>query len=375
MAALKGPTEMIITETGETIRAVLYPLTIGNAATYEVFVPSDANDDISNAIAGQRYSFPEHYSLLLKLASAGSRILDLGAHLGTFSLFAAAHGYQVLAIEASPRNAALLKATIAKNRLENVRVVWAAVSDHEEELLFVQAGAYSHVAGPLGASGGIRLPALTVDGLVSRHGWSGVEFVKMDIEGSEVAAIDGMTRLMAGNEAPVILYESNGHTLSFLGKTPRDLRSCLASSGYRCFLVRPHQLVAMAPDDLQLECNVDCVAMRRWPVALADWEIAEGMDAWTRRFFAQRSCMDSNPHVRAYVGRTLQAADPAFLADWRIASSLNALKKDPEPAVRQAVVWWHRERRVFLWAVGHYVRAAGRRFKSLIAKHNRIPAD
>jgi hypothetical protein len=48
--------------------------------------------------------------------------------------------------------------------------------------------------------------------------------------------------------------------------------------------------------------------------------------------------MDSNPRVRAYVGRTLQAADPAFFADWRIGSSLNSLKKDPEPAVRQAVV-------------------------------------
>ena len=112
---------------------------------------------------------------------------------------------------------------------------------------------------------------------------------------------------------------------------------------------------------------------------VVSWLRAQGFTidevARTRRFFAQRSCRDPNPHVRAYVGRTLQAADPALLADWRIASSLNALKKDPEPAVRQAVVWWHREGRVFLWAVGHYVRAAGRRFKSLIAKRNRIPAN
>src|SRR6516165_4106600 len=102
-----------IVETGETVRAVRRSLAI-ESKIYEIFVPSDSDDDISDDIAGHRYSFPEHYALLLKLAPPGGRVLDLGAHLGTFSLFAAAHGYQVLAVEASPRNAALLKATIKK---------------------------------------------------------------------------------------------------------------------------------------------------------------------------------------------------------------------------------------------------------------------
>jgi FkbM family methyltransferase len=368
-AALEGRVEtIIVAETGETVRALRCPVSIGDR-TYDIFVPGDSDDDISDAITSHRYSFPEHYALLLELAPPGGRVLDLGAHLGTFSLFAAAHGYQVLAVEASPRNAALLKATIT-SRLDTVTIMLGAVGDHDGDLEFVQAGAYGHVAGASGTAQAIRVPAFTVDRLVSQHGWNEVDFVKMDIEGSEVAAIEGMRRLLAGSRAPVILYESNGHTLGFFARTPRDVRSRLASSGYDCFMVRPHQLVPLAVDDLQLECIVDCVAMKRCPIALNGWEIAAGLDPWSRRFLAERSCTDPNPVVRAYAGRALQAAEPAFLTEWKIASALNALKKDPDPDVRQAVAWWHPDRWVLLRALRHYIRAGGRLLKSLLTPHN-----
>ena len=45
--------------------------------------------------------------MLLDIARPGGRVIDLGTHIGTFSLFAAASGYSLLSIEASPRNVAL----------------------------------------------------------------------------------------------------------------------------------------------------------------------------------------------------------------------------------------------------------------------------
>ena len=64
---------------------------------------------------------------------------------------------------------------------------------------------------------------MTVDSVLEDLEWDYVDLIKMDIEGSEVAAVRGMKNLLSKPSAPPILYESNGHTLWFFNKTPQDL--------------------------------------------------------------------------------------------------------------------------------------------------------
>ena len=52
-----------------------------------------------------------HRSLLARLLRPGDRLLDLGAQIGLVSLAAAALGCEVAAVEACPKNAALLRAS------------------------------------------------------------------------------------------------------------------------------------------------------------------------------------------------------------------------------------------------------------------------
>jgi FkbM family methyltransferase len=143
-------------------------------------------DELSQWLA--KGIFPESYNLMVRLLRAlapeGGRVLDLGAHVGMFALAAAAAGYEVLAVEASPRNAALLRASIERNGFDRLRLVHAAVSDRPGVLEFCQAGPYGHVL--TGASEeSVKVPAIDVDRLLAEHGWDRVDFVKMDIEGSE----------------------------------------------------------------------------------------------------------------------------------------------------------------------------------------------
>ena len=64
--------------------------------------------------------------------SACKTILDVGAHIGTFTMYAAAHAKnaRVIAFEPEPSNAAVLRKNIAVNHVEDrVQAVEAAVSN------------------------------------------------------------------------------------------------------------------------------------------------------------------------------------------------------------------------------------------------------
>ena len=96
--------------------------------------------------------------LMLALVRPGQTVLDLGAHIGTFTLTAAAAGCRVLAIEASPRNARLLEASIAHNGFgQRARVFQVAASNRNGEVRFSSWGPWgrpSWASSPGGSAAG-----------------------------------------------------------------------------------------------------------------------------------------------------------------------------------------------------------------------------
>jgi FkbM family methyltransferase len=327
---------------GERLQAVTRTLRAKDGKSFAITVQADASDGVSSPILAGYDQVPEHYLTLLDLAPRGATVLDLGAHIGTFSLFAAASGYEVIAVEASPRNAALLKESVRRNQFNHVRVVQAAVSDHAGELTFFDSGPRGSVANPILTDyRAISVRAVTLDSLRSELGLARVDFIKMDIEGSEVAALLGMPQLLSGDLAPTILYESNGHTLNFFGKTPRDLVSTLQHFGYQCYHFYAGQLFPVDSDELQFECVADCLAAKVVPTRLGEkWKFAAPMALEERIRVAVAQSAIRNPDVRAYIGRTLREADELVLGDSRIVQMLRALKQDPDEDVRESVAWW-----------------------------------
>jgi len=188
--------------------------------------------------------------------------VDLGAHIGTFSLYAAALGHEVVAVDASGRNMALLRASIDINGFDRMHPIQAAVSDARGFLEVTEFGAYGVVAIPRLDWPTVRVPSITLDGLLADLGWRDADFIKMDVEGSEIAALRGMQRLTSTSDVPIV-FESNGHTLHLYDQDPAALLQHLHRGGYRSWEIQERRLVPVQPDGPQLACVVDYVALKR----------------------------------------------------------------------------------------------------------------
>lgn len=129
--------------------------------------------------------------------SACRNVVDIGSHIGTFTLYAAAHAKnaRIAAVEPEPSNVEVLRKNIAVNKLENrVTVYPAAMADRDGTMTL-------HVTYDKSASGGhslydytgtgkaVEIPTLSLQTLFTKQGIEKCEFLKIDCEGAEYAML------------------------------------------------------------------------------------------------------------------------------------------------------------------------------------------
>lgn len=233
--------------------------------------PADVSTDRDPVAVAYREGQIGHLASLLETATPvlrpGDRVLDLGAHLGGFALVAAALGCEVIAVEASPQNAALVRRSAAENGFANLKVVHAAVADRAGSVEFFSHGPWGQVAAGPGAAT-VQVPAVRIDDILAEHGWADVRFIKLDVEGSELAAVRGMRQLLGRPDAPVVFFESNQHTLRGFGITDADLKAELRGLGYAIYRPEAGGLVPSPEGEPQDEVVVDYVAAKTTPAAV-----------------------------------------------------------------------------------------------------------
>ncbi len=165
----------------------------------------------------------------------GDTFIDVGAHIGYFSLCAAKLvGPQgvVLAIEPDPENFARLQANVTRNDLVHiVRPLRAAVGSAGGEVLFHRASPSSsrvggHVVRQVEGGGEcMRVPLLRLDD------WdSGIKprTIKVDVEGAEVEVLQGASRII-DNASSCWIVELHSHNareqvLAMLNKARYQVR-------------------------------------------------------------------------------------------------------------------------------------------------------
>lgn len=283
---------------------VFFPLGLPDGRTIDLALPAESTDPVVNAYKSGQALNQYLIDLLLRFTRVGDRVLDLGCHVGTLSVPAACLGRTVVAVDASPLHAGAVEASARRNHLSSLDVICCAIDAAEGEVEFNENGLWGMVAQRGGASTGTRrIAARRADAIVSDAGWPQVDLVKMDVEGSELAAIDSMGALLHGDIAPVLIYESNGMTFEIFGYTIRELRERLEALRYRTYRVEGSTLVYCPPGELQPEAWLDLVALPpAWQLRLA----GEIGSAWAADAMVERCLVwGANEHrnVREYLAQ------------------------------------------------------------------------
>ena len=170
--------------------------------------------------------------LFTEAVGQGSVVLDIGAHLGHFSIVAARRGAQVVAFEPNPRTLPYLRRNLEANGVaDRVRVVERAVGTTAgtATLYTSPAGDQSSLHEHADADGAVAVEVTAVD---SETTGMRVDVIKMDVEGAEVSVLEGMARTLADASPRLVLFvERNPAALRRAGHAPEELDAALRTQG------------------------------------------------------------------------------------------------------------------------------------------------
>ncbi len=169
-------------------------------------------------------------SLLFDAVTTETTFVDVGAHVGLYTLLAARRAKDVVAFEADPYTARALRANA--EGLANVRVVAKAASDRIGVAQFWPSpGTYgsSLFRRPsMKAERAIEVETTTIDAELA--GAADV-VAKIDAEGAEIEVLDGMTETLARARRAVVLVELNPVALREAGHDGAELVARLRELG------------------------------------------------------------------------------------------------------------------------------------------------
>lgn len=186
------------------------------------------------------YDEAREADLITRVLEPGEVFWDVGANVGYFTLLAAAclkNTGQVAAFEPGSEAFARLAENISLNPFTNIVPCRLAAADREgEAVLYARPGLADGRANIFrpgeGQVPGERVPTVTLDRWRQDQGCPGPHFVKLDVEGAELAALKGAARTLA-SFAPLLLVEMKAAVFQALGTDPLELQEFLARQGYR----------------------------------------------------------------------------------------------------------------------------------------------
>lgn len=200
----------------------------------------DAKDSLWLSINGV-YE-PELTALVPNIVRPGARIIDIGANIGYYTLqFArsAGPGGRVYAFEPDAENFRLLGKNLEANGYKNVDAVRKAVSNATGKLrLYIShENMGDHRVYPkYDGQACEEIDAVSLDEYFKDDAGA-FDLVKMDIQGAELTALEGMTALLARNSEIKLMAEFCPSALKLCGSDPAAFLGLLVKLGFKLYTV------------------------------------------------------------------------------------------------------------------------------------------
>jgi FkbM family methyltransferase len=203
---------------------------------YRLHLPPD---ELENYIGWHGYLDFEPVTRKVFLAELrpGRVVVDAGANVGYYTLLAAwgvGPSGRVHAVEPYPPNVKLVEENIRANGLKNVTLhPCAAAAAHDTRTFNI--GPFGLTAfEPVWPEGAkppepvAVVPAVPLDDLIAPP----VDLIKIDVDGCEVEALQGMQRLLAGSPRLTLLVEWAPTYLAHSGRDPLELLAKVKEAGF-----------------------------------------------------------------------------------------------------------------------------------------------
>ena len=213
-------------------------------------------------------------NLIKKEIHSGDVVLDIGAHIGYYTLqFANLVGStgKVYAFEPEPKNFELLKKNVQINKHDNVVLIQKIVSDKDGIVEFF-ISKFDSIGNKLfksnEAGSSIKIESTTLDEYF-KDLKKKIDFIKMDIQGGEGKAILGMKNLLKENKNLKIIQEWWPDALKQNNTNPEDHLKFLQHIGYKIYEIDGtikkdilpitiEQLLEKYPNSLIEDINLFC---------------------------------------------------------------------------------------------------------------------
>ena len=85
----------------------------------------------------------------------------------------------------------------------------------------------------------VKVPATTLDEFCSAHQISKIDYLKLDVEGAEILALQGARELLARKAIRYLQFEISKNMLDGLNTTARRIFDYLGEWGYVCHTITP----------------------------------------------------------------------------------------------------------------------------------------
>ena len=178
--------------------------------------------------------------LFKSLIREGMVVVDIGAYAGYYSLVAAnlvGEEGKVYAFEPNPENYVLLLKNLEVNRCQNVIPVQKAIADRNGRTRLFLAQENKGDSRLFDSNDGresIIVDVTSLDAFFKERDYR-VDVIKMDIQGSEMAALKGMTKILEKNDYLKILTEFWPNGIRMSGASPEEFLKKLVEFGFELY--------------------------------------------------------------------------------------------------------------------------------------------